>query len=133
MRRLNERHVVVLVDDEPAVLSALARSLRKEPYQVLATQEPQEALRWVQSRDVSAVVSDQRMYKMSGTELLALVGQISPGTARIILTAYAGPTAGTPRLKQSIECMIEKPWDDAMLRRTLREFLSEREWDEAPR
>ena len=56
MKRLNERHMVVLVDDEPEVLSALKRSLAREPYLVLTTSRPKEALRWVESLDVSAVV-----------------------------------------------------------------------------
>jgi DNA-binding NtrC family response regulator len=133
MRRLEERHVVVFVDDEPEVLSALKRSLRREPYQVLTTKHPEDVLRWVRTLEVSAVVSDERMPEMTGTELLARVGEDSPGTARIILTAYPGPTAQVPRLRQSIECMIGKPWDDAMLRRTLREFLSEREREEPER
>ena len=127
MNRLMERHVVVCVDDEPEVLSALRRSLRREPYLVLTTSCPHEALKWVQSRDVSAVVSDQRMPEMTGAELMAKVSAHSPATARIILTAYTSATAQVPRLRQSIECLIAKPWDDAMLRRAIREFLFERE------
>lgn len=124
---------MVFVDDEPEVLSALKRSLRLEPYQVLTTSRPEEALRWVRSRDVSAVISDERMPGTTGTELLAKVAKRSPSTARIILTAYAAPTAQVPRLRYSIECLIGKPWDDAMLRRTLRDFLSERERDDPSR
>src|SRR2546430_5919127 len=105
MKRLNDRHMVVLVDDEPEILSALKRSLAREPYLILTTSRPREALRWVESLDVSAVVSDERMPDMTGTELLARVSARSPATARIILTAYAGPTAQIPRLRQSIECM----------------------------
>ena len=131
MKRLKERHMVVLVDDEPEILAALRRSLAREPYLVLTTSRPKEALRWVESLDVSAVVSDERMPDMTGTELLARVSDRSPATARIILTAYAGPTAQLPRLRQSIECMIAKPWDDSMLRLALREFLSDRELAEA--
>jgi len=131
MKRLNERHMVVLVDDEPEVLKALKRSLAREPYLVLTTLRPKEALRWVESLDVSAVVSDERMPDMTGTELLARISDRSPATARIILTAYAGPTAQLPRLRHSIECMIAKPWDDSMLRLALREFLSDRELAEA--
>jgi len=131
MKRLNERHMVVLVDDEPEVLKALKRSLAREPYLVLTTSRPKEALRWVESLDVSAVVSDERMPDMTGTELLARISDRSPATARIILTAYAGPTAQLPRLRQSIECMIAKPWDDSMLRQALREFLADRELAEA--
>jgi response regulator RpfG family c-di-GMP phosphodiesterase len=130
MNQLQERHVVVLVDDGPGILSALVRSLRKEPYQLLATSSPAQAIRWIQYFDVSAIVSDQRMPDMTGLELLEQISARSPVTARIILTAFPGPTVQEPRLRQSIECVIAKPWDDDMLRRTVREFLRERELED---
>jgi response regulator RpfG family c-di-GMP phosphodiesterase len=123
----SERHVVVLVDDEPEVLSALFRSLRREPYRVLATSDPERALRWVEDRDVSVVITDQRMPAMEGTDLLGRVLERSPRTARVVLTAFARSTGQTPGLRRSIDCLIEKPWDDAMLRKTIRDFLRERE------
>ena len=127
MKKLKERHVVVLVDDEPEVLSALRRALRREPYQVLTTSRPAEALRWVEAIDVSAVVSDQRMPGMTGTELLGRVAERSPATTCVILTAYGPEVVEQPGSMQSIECVIAKPWDDGMLRTALREFLFERE------
>jgi len=129
MNRLNERHVVICVDDDPGVLAALSRSLRSEPYQLLTTEQPEVALRWIESRDVSAVVSDQKMPGMTGTEFLAEVSARSPDTARIMLTAYAEDLGSLPklRLRQSIECLIAKPWDDGSLRQTIREFLFTRE------
>ncbi|HLY74061.1 MAG TPA: response regulator, partial [Planctomycetota bacterium] len=45
---LRERHVVVAVDDDPQVLLALRRALRREPYQVLTTNLPEEAIRWIE-------------------------------------------------------------------------------------
>ena len=122
-----KQHMIVLVDDEPEVLAALRRSLVREPYLVLATSRPREALRWVEALDVSAIVSDERMSDMTGSELLARISDRSPETARILLTAYAGPTARLPRSPRAVECMIAKPWDDSMLKRALRDFLSERE------
>lgn len=129
MNRLTERHVVVVVDDEPGVLSAIRRTLRNEPYQVLTTERPEQALRWVESRDVSAVVSDQRMPGMSGMEVLRKVAERSPSTARIILTAFMGPTTREPGLRGAIDSIVGKPWDDRLLRRMIRDFLSEREWE----
>ena len=113
-------HMIVLVDDEPHVLAALRRSLAREPYLVLTTCRPREALRWIEALDVSAVVSDERMPEMTGTELLGRVSDRSPETARIMLTAFAGDAARHPH---GIEVMIAKPWDDTMLKRTLRELL----------
>lgn len=130
MNRTIERHVVVCVDDEPAILAALRRVLRHEPYEVLTTDLPERALKWVHTRDVSLVITDQRMPGMQGTDLLAEVSRSSPMTARIILTAYPGTTATIPGLRGRIECMVGKPWDSTMLRRTIRQFLLERELDE---
>ena len=121
MERLSERPLVVLIDDEPEVLAALKRSLAREPYLVLTTTKPRSALRWVEALDVGAVVSDERMPDMSGTDLLARVSDRSPATARIMLTAFGGSGR-----RNSAQCMLAKPWDDAILRRALRDFLMER-------
>ena len=129
MNRTIERHVVVCVDDEPAILSALRRSLRAEPYELLTTGDPESVLRWVRTRDVSLVITDQRMPGMEGTELLEKVSKRSPSTARMILTAYGGDTIATPGLRQWTECMISKPWDNGMLRKTIRQILGDRELD----
>jgi len=127
MDLLYERHLVVLVDDDSEVLSALRRSLSGEPYLLLTTNRPRQALRWVECVDVSAVVSDERMPEMTGAELLARVAARSPETARIMLTAYGRETARLPGLRHSAEYMVAKPWDDSMLRRAIRDLLGERE------
>lgn len=120
---MSDRELVVFVDDEPAVLSALERSLRAEPYEVLVTGVPSEALAWVASRDVSLVVSDQRMPEIEGTSLLEEVGRRSPATARVILTAYPQSVG----LASGIDGMIAKPWDGEMLKQSIRQFLHGRD------
>jgi DNA-binding NtrC family response regulator len=128
--RLIERHLVICIDDEAAILAALKRSLRHEAFDLLTTEDPEDALRWVRTRDISLVITDQRMPAMQGTDLLDEVSRRSPSTARIILTAYPGSTAATPRLCHRTECMISKPWDTPMLRRTIRRLLLDRELDD---
>ena len=129
MNRTIERHVVVCVDDEAAILSALRRSLRAEPYELLTTESPASVLQWVGTRDISLVITDQRMPGMEGTELLEEVSRRSPSTGRILLTAYPGDTISTPGLRHWTECMISKPWDNVMLRKTIRQVLGDRELD----
>jgi response regulator RpfG family c-di-GMP phosphodiesterase len=133
MKHLNERHMVVLVDDDPEILAALRRSLSREPYLVLATSRPKEALRWVELLDVSVVVSDERMPEMTGTELLARISARSPATTGILLTAFGDPAARQTGLGRDAQCLIAKPWDDSMLRLALREFLFEREMEDPRR
>lgn len=129
MNRFIERHVVVGVDDEPWVLSALRRCLRGEPLEFLTTECPGRALEWVRTREVSLVITDQRMPGMSGSELLEEVSKRSPSTARIILTAYPESTFALPGVRLRSECLVSKPWDNIMLVRTIRRLLHERELD----
>lgn len=123
------RHILVLVDDEPHILSALRRELRREAWQVLTTDRPGLALEWVGTREVSLVISDQRMPAMKGTDLLEEVRRRSPTTARVLLTAYPD-TAAEPGLRSCTDALISKPWDPVMMARSIRDLLREREtWE----
>lgn len=130
--RLSGRPVVLLVDDEPEVLASLKRLLRSEPYELLATDRPEEALAWVQRGDVSLVISDQRMAGVTGTQLLDEVARCSPDTARVILTGYPGSTVVVSGMSHGIHKLLYKPWDDSMLKETVRELLRKREGRGAP-
>lgn len=118
-----KRPIVVLVDDEPAVLDSLKRLLRAEPYALLTTERPDQALEWVRRMNVRLVISDQRMPDMLGTELLDQVARSSPETRRVILTGYPGNTLKVQSLLSGIQDLIYKPWDDAALKQRIRLLL----------
>lgn len=126
-KKLSEGHVVICVDDDPEVLSALKRLLRAEPYHVLLTGRPSKVLEWIRMFDVSLVITDQRMPEQTGVSLLQEVRQRSPSTAQVILTGFPESTAGTPGLSAQIEGLISKPWDGVMLRKAIRQMLRDRE------
>jgi DNA-binding NtrC family response regulator len=119
--------LVVCVDDEPHVLTALSRALRQEPYEMRTTTDPEEALDWVRKEDVSLVLADYKMPRMSGTTLLHLVKASSPRTARMILTGYAGESLVIAAGEAGLMDLVGKPWDDRALRETIRQRLAERE------
>ena len=80
---------ILLVDDEPNVLSALRRQLREE-YDVDVESDPTEALKKLdKAHPYAAVVSDYRMPKMNGIEFLNEIKLQSPDTTRLMLTGYA--------------------------------------------
>jgi adenylate cyclase len=110
---------VLIVDDEPRVLDSLEALLAME-YRVLRTEHGEEALRLLDGEPVAVIVSDQRMPAMTGTELLAKAREISPDTARILLTAFTDVNA----LMESINAaniyhFILKPWDPKELAHTV--------------
>jgi CheY-like chemotaxis protein len=116
--------LVLCIDDDPPVLSAIRRLLRNEPYEVLTTEDPEEVLRLVESREVALIIADQRMPRMLGTELLKLVRQKSPETACVILTGHADLSDIAGAMNDgAVDRLIRKPWDDADFRKLIRQLL----------
>lgn len=80
---------ILIVDDDIHVLNGYCRSLRKQ-FQVGTANSGQQALKLLEEQGPYAVVvSDMRMPGMDGLELLAKLKEISPNTARIMLTGNA--------------------------------------------
>jgi len=134
---LAQRHTVVLIDDDPAVLASLRRVLRAEPYEVLASSSPVEALEWIRRGGVSLIMVDQRMPGMCGTDVAECVATISPRTVRVMLTGYPGNALVQHGLDTKVQWLIGKPWNDQALRLTIRRLLRDLEaappMPEAPR
>ena len=80
---------VLVVDDEPTYRASVSRCLTNQSYQVTAAESGEKALELVSSGRFDLVISDIKMPGMSGIELLGKILEISPGTASIIMTAFA--------------------------------------------
>ncbi len=87
--REQDRHTILIVDDEFNNLQLLKRTLRKK-YNILTASNGIEALEVVQKEasNISLIVSDQRMPKMTGTEFLSKVSENHPYIVKILLTGY---------------------------------------------
>jgi DNA-binding NtrC family response regulator len=118
LSRLRAR--VICVDDDPMVLAALRRALRHEPYEVRTTQDPAQALRWLEDETPSFLVTDLRMPGMSGEDLIREVRRRHPRTGQLLLTAY--PEIASALLREGGDVMA-KPWNDDGLRSRLIERL----------
>ncbi len=111
---------ILLVDDEPAVLSALTRVFRKESYRILAANNAIEALAYFEQQPIHLMISDYKMPGMTGAELLRKVKELSPDTIRIMLTGHADTTAVMAAIKDgAVYRFILKPWNDDDLRVTV--------------
>lgn len=115
-----ETPVIFAVDDEPAVLSAVARDLRREyvvQYRVLKADSgitALEAVRELKLRNVPVVLFlvDQRMPRMSGVEFLEEAIEIFPDAKRFLLTAYADTEAAIRAINEvGLDYYLMKPWD----------------------
>jgi thioredoxin reductase (NADPH) len=114
------RPAIVVVDDEPAVLAAVARDLRRgfgERFRILRSASGTEALellRELRGRgdQVAMLIADQRMPGMSGTEYLVQARQLVPDAKRVLLTAYADTEAAIAAINEvALDYYLLKPWD----------------------
>ncbi len=118
---------VLLVDDEPLLLAAMQRALRREPFSLLTAGSASEALIALANEQVDAVVSDQDMPGMSGVELFSVVSRRHPSTVRFMLTGKATLDLAIEAINRgSIQRFFTKPMDPATLAKSLREALAQR-------
>jgi thioredoxin reductase (NADPH) len=112
--------VLLTVDDDAYVLSAVARDLRKHygrDYRVLRADSGMaalEMLRELKERGdpVALLLSDQRMPKMDGVSFLSEAMKLHPKSKRALLTAYADTEAAIGAINKSqVDYYLLKPWD----------------------
>lgn len=103
--------ILLLVDDEPPILSALSRLFQGEGYRLLTANSGEEALRLLETHDVHVILTDQRMPGMTGVELLTMAKAISPASVRMVLSGYADLKAVTDAVNHgNVYKFLSKPW-----------------------
>ncbi len=106
------RPVVVCVDDDPEMLAALLRTLRKMPIELISTSEPAQALAWVGERDIAVLVSDYEMPMMNGAELAAAARRARPETVRVLMTGRQTLDTAVDGINQGeVFRYVQKPFD----------------------
>ena len=115
---------VLFVDDEQMILRSLERLFMDSPYRIVTTDDVEKALEIIGRESVAVVVSDQRMPKMQGIELLEKVKELSPDTVKILLTGYADLQTAVKAINSGdVFKFIQKPWDDDNLAGLVQEAL----------
>lgn len=118
-----EAPLLLIVDDETRILSALRRALRREGYEILTAESADEALRLLSERPIDAILTDQKMPGMSGAQLLAEAARRRPSAVRMLITGWTEEIPRTRLEALGVCALITKPWDDARLKATLRRAL----------
>jgi response regulator RpfG family c-di-GMP phosphodiesterase len=107
---------ILMVDDDPNLLSAVKRHYRKR-YNLTTVENADDALAVFEEKEpVFVVVVDMRMPGMDGLHLLQRIGEISPNTVRIMLTGNADQQTAVDAINQGhIFRFFNKPCDLEML------------------
>lgn len=102
---------ILIVDDEQHILNSINRTLRHD-YNVILSLDGKSALQVLREQEVAAILADQRMPGLSGSEFFRQAIKIQPDTTRVLITGYADIEAVIQAVNDGqIYYYIEKPWE----------------------
>jgi len=112
---------VLIVDDEEIALKNLEHIMKKEGYQVMGTQSGVNALKLLSEHEFDIVLTDLKMEKVDGMDILRHCRENYPDTEVIIITAYATLDSAVKSMKEGAYYYIAKPFKLDEVRKIVRE------------
>ncbi len=117
---------LLIVDDEPIARSNLRHALAREGYAVEVAANGEEALALLARQEFDCIVTDLKMDRMDGMQLLHEAGKVAPETKFIVVTGYATVDTAVQALKTGAVHYLSKPIDLKELREAVRSVLLSR-------
>ncbi|BCB27931.1 sigma-54-dependent Fis family transcriptional regulator [Sulfurimicrobium lacus] len=114
---------LLIVEDEKIALKNLVHVMTKEGYDVAGTQSGATALGWIESQSFDVVLTDLRMEKVDGMQVLKKCRERSPDTEVIMITGHATPESAVEAMKSGAFFYIAKPFRLDDVRKVVREAL----------
>ncbi len=112
---------LLIVDDEKIALRNLEHVLKKEGYYVKATLSGQNALKLLNSNDFDVILTDLKMEKVDGMQILKRCKERSPDTEVIMITGYASIESAIEAMKYGAYHYVSKPFKLDEVRKVVRE------------
>lgn len=117
-----EERVLLLLDDDEFMLTALSGALKQDGYRILCATHAAEALDLMATHRVGVIISDHNMPEMKGIELLRKIRTLHPATVRIMLTGHDNQKLISAAINEgAVYKFITKPWDAEQLCANVRE------------
>ncbi|RMF76074.1 MAG: sigma-54-dependent Fis family transcriptional regulator [Acidobacteria bacterium] len=116
---------VLIVDDEPGVRSALARTLRSEGFDTVEARDGVEAVSRLRRGGIDAVLLDLTMPRLGGLEVLDALAEEQGAPPALVLTAHASLDNAVEALRRGAVDFLEKPVTADVLLHRLGRALAE--------
>ena len=107
---ISEPKTILLVDDHKPFRDSLAKILGGEGFQVFPASDGEEALDILRKEFIHLVLTDLKMPKMDGTELLKVAKTIRPDIEVILITGYGTVDTAVTAMKDGAFDYIQKPF-----------------------
>lgn len=122
--KLSRRYSILVVDDEAMTRNNLEHVFSKDGYQVKTAASGPEAITLLETENFDAVVTDLKMEKVDGINVLERAKSINPATAVIIITGYATIPVAIDAMKKGSYHFLAKPFKLDEIRSTIQSALA---------
>jgi DNA-binding NtrC family response regulator len=123
---MNEQPRILVVDDEKVALNNLIYILKKENYEVTGTQSGPRALALLDEQEFDLILTDLKMEKVDGMQVLTRSKELYPDTEVIMITGYATLDSAINAMKAGAYHYIAKPFKLDEVRKVVREALEKK-------
>ena len=106
---------ILVVDDEQSLREVLSIMLKRAGYAVTSVADGEDAIEQIQKEIFDLVITDLRMPKVDGMEVLKAVKSTSPETVVLLITAFATADSAVEAMKQGAYDFLTKPTKLAMI------------------
>lgn len=120
---MNNKHAIMVVDDDPAHRTMLRTLLAQWGYQIFEADDGSTAIENVQQRPFDLILMDVRMLRVSGLEALDKIKAYNPAIPVIIMTAYSSVETAVEALKKGAYDYLTKPLDFDKLKLSLQRAM----------
>jgi len=118
---------ILVVDDEPAMLRLMRVILEGEGYQVVTTDDGNQALTLSKEQPFDLVIHDIKMPKMNGLDFLRKLKETQPSSLAIVMTAFGTWETAVDAMRLGAYTHMNKPFDTGMLRQIVARALERKE------
>jgi len=124
---MTDRHTILVVDDEPSVVSNI-RILLSPEHDVLGATSAEQGLELLRHHDVHVIMTDQNMPGLSGVEFVAQARADYPDAVRLMFTGHADLHDVIDAINEGhVYRYVIKPWDPDELLTTVRQAAEQYE------
>lgn len=122
----NKKYQVLVVDDEPLIRESLYEILRIEGYRVQMAASGEDALNLIERNHIDVVVTDMKLPKMNGIELLEGSRKTESTAEFILITGYGSIETAVEAMKKGAYDYITKPINDHEIKAIIRKIVEKK-------
>ena len=114
------KNKLIIIDDDRMVLQSLKREIlsysSSRNFEPFFFASPQQALDFARhNTNIGLMITDQRMPRMSGNELINSIRKVNPDISAIMISAYTDRESMKKSISSGVVSYIDKPWDSTQL------------------